>query len=41
MKVEEAKRLQEPEVENKRLKKSLAEAQFDMEILKEALEGNY
>ena len=29
------------EQENKRLKKLLAEAQLDKEILKEALEGNY
>ena len=41
MKAEEAKRLTELEVENKRLKKLLAEAQLDKEILKEALEGNY
>lgn len=41
MKAEEAKRLQELDVENKRLKKLLAEAQLDKEILKEALEGNY
>jgi transposase-like protein len=41
MKAEEAKRLTELEEENKRLKKLLAEAQLDKEILKEALEGNY
>ena len=34
-------RLKELEIENKRLKKPLAEAQLDKEILKEALEGNY
>lgn len=41
MKAEEAKRLQELEGENKRLKKLLAEAELDNAILKEALEGNY
>jgi transposase-like protein len=41
MKAEEAKRLTELEKENKRLKKLLAEAHLDKEILKEALEGNY
>ena len=41
MKAEEAKRLKELEVENKRLKMLLAEAELDKEILKEALEGNY
>ena len=41
MKAAEAKRLKELEEENKRLKKRLAEAQLDKEILKEALEGNY
>ena len=41
MKAEEARRLKELEVENKRLKKLLAEAQLDKEILKEALEGNW
>ena len=41
MKAEEAKRLKELEHENGRLKKLLAEAQLDKEILKEALEGNY
>ena len=41
MKAKEAKRLKELEVENRRLKKLLAEAQLDKEILKEALEGNY
>ena len=40
MKAEEAKRLKELEVENKRLKKLLAEAELDKAILKEALEGN-
>tara|TARA_B100001123_G_scaffold329876_1_gene371566 strand:+ start:776 stop:1057 length:282 start_codon:yes stop_codon:yes gene_type:complete len=41
MKAEEAKRLKDLENENQRLKKLLAEAQLDKEILKEALEGNY
>jgi len=41
MKAEEAKRLKELDVENKRLKKLLAEAELDKAILKEALEGNY
>ena len=41
MKAAEAKRPKELEEENKRLKKLLAEAQLDKEILKEALEGNY
>ena len=36
-----APQLKELEEENKRLKKLLAEAQLDKEILKEALEGNY
>jgi len=41
MKAEEAKRLKDLEVENKRLKKLLAEAELDKAILKEVLEGNY
>jgi len=41
MKAEEAKRLQELEQENKRLKKLLAESELDKSILKEALEGNW
>ena len=41
MKAEEAKRLKELELENRRLKKLLAEAELDKAILKEALEGNY
>lgn len=41
MKAEEAKRLKELEQENSRLKKLLAEAQLDKEILQEALKGNY
>jgi len=40
MKAEEAKRLTELEHENKRLKKLLAEAELDKEILKEAMAGN-
>ena len=41
MEAEEAKRLKELEDENKRLKKLLAEAELDKEILKETLEGNW
>ena len=41
MKSDEAKRLRELEVENKRLKEMLAEAELDKRILKTALEGNY
>lgn len=41
MKAAEAKRLKELEIENKRLKKLLAEAELDKAILKEAIEGNY
>jgi hypothetical protein len=40
MKSEEAKQLKELEIEYRRLKRILAEAQLDKEILKEALEGN-
>jgi putative transposase len=41
MKSDEAKRLKELEVENKRLKQLVAELSLDKSILKEALEGNY
>ena len=41
MKAEEAKRLKHLEIENKQLKKLLAEAEMDKSILKEALSGNY
>ena len=41
MKSDEAKRLRELEVENRKLKELLAEAELDKRILKEALEGNY
>ena len=41
MKSEEAKRLRELELENRRLKELLAESELDKRILKEALEGNY
>ena len=41
MQSEEAKRLRELELENRRLKEMLAEAQLDKRILKEALKGNY
>ena len=41
MKAEEAKRLKHLEIENKQLKKLLAEAELDKSILKEALSGNY
>lgn len=41
MKSEEAKRLRDLELENRRLKELLAESELDKRILKEALEGNY
>lgn len=41
MKAEEARRLKELEQENVRLKKLLAEAELDKEILQEALKDNY
>ena len=41
MKSDEAKRLKELEVENKRLKQLVADLSLDKSILKEALEGNY
>jgi putative transposase len=41
MKAEQAKRLKELEVENKRLKKLVADLTLDKDILEEALEGNY
>jgi transposase-like protein len=41
MKVTEAKRLRELEVENARLKKLLAEAELDKAMLKELAEGNF
>ena len=41
MKSDEAKRLCELELENRRLKELLAESELDKRILKEALEGNY
>jgi len=41
MKSDEAKRLRELELENRRLKELLAESELDKRILKEALEGNY
>lgn len=41
MKAEEAKRLKELELENQRLKKLLADAELDKEILKEAMKGNF
>ena len=37
----EAKRLEELEHENRRLKRLLADAELDKSILKEALEGTY
>ena len=40
MKVEEAKRLKQLEVENARLKKLLAEAELDKAMLKELASGN-
>jgi len=41
MKSEEAKRLRELELENRRLKELLAEAELDKRILKVAAEGNF
>jgi putative transposase len=41
MKAEEAKRLRELELENQRLKKLLADAELDKEILKESMRGNF
>ena len=41
MQSDEAKRLRELKVENRRLKEMLAEPQLDKRILKETLEGNY
>ena len=41
MKSEEAKRLRDLELENRRLKELLAESELDKRILKESLEGNY
>ena len=41
MKAEEAKRLNELEVENARLKKLLAEAELDKAMLKEIAEGKF
>jgi putative transposase len=41
MKAADAKRLKELEVENRRLKKLLAEAELDKAMLKELAEGNW
>jgi len=41
MKVEQAKRLRELEVENSRLKKLVADISLDNAILKEAARGNF
>ena len=41
MKAEEAKRLEELEQKNGRLKKLLAEAELDKDMLKEIAEGNW
>ena len=41
MKVSQAKRLQDLERENSRLKKAVADLTLDKLILREALEGNY
>lgn len=40
MKANEAKRLKELEVENRRLKKAVADLTLDKQILEEALKGN-
>ena len=41
MQAEEAKRLTQPEKENGRLKKLLAEAELEKAMLKELAEGNF
>lgn len=41
MKVKDAKRLKELEIENARLKKMVADQALDMAILKETLEGKW
>ena len=41
MRVDQAKRLKELEVENARLKKLVADLSLDKAILKEAASGNY
>jgi len=41
MRVDQAKRLKELEVENSRLKKLVAEQALDIDILKEAASGNF
>ena len=41
MKANEAKRLKELETENARLKKLVAEAELDKQMLKELAEGNF
>lgn len=41
MRVDQAKRLKELEVENTRLKKLVADLSLDKAILKEAVSGNY
>jgi putative transposase len=41
LKIDQAKRLKEPERENERLKKAVSELTLDKQILKEALSGKY
>jgi len=41
LRVDQAKRLKQPEKENARLKKVVADQALDMAILKEAAEGNF
>jgi putative transposase len=41
MKVSQARRLKEPEQENARLKRAVADSTLDKLVLREALEGNY
>lgn len=41
MKADDAKRLKELEIENARLKKLLADAELQKDILKEVAEGNF
>ena len=41
MKSEEAKRLKELEIENRRLKQLVAEKELDIQMLKHVAEGNW
>ena len=41
LRVDQARRLKQPETENSRLKRAVAELTLDNQILKEAAEGNF